>query len=225
MADTLETQFAAARLEMVAQIALHVSFASEQIGTRSLAQRVIEAIATVPRHEFVPAEIQVFAYSDQPLPIGFGKTISQPFIVALMTQLLDIQPEDRVLEIGTGLGYHAAVLARLAKTVYTVEIIQELAREAEDNLRGQSYTNIMNRIGDGSYGWAEHAPFDKIVVAAAPELIPPSLLNQLKAGGKMVVPAGIENAQQLVLVEKDDTGSTHTKEILPVVFAPLITTH
>ena len=180
---------------------------------------------SVPRHEFVPPELQVFAYMDQPLPIGYGKTISQPFMIALMTDLLDIQAKDSVLEVGTGLGYHTAVLANLARAVYSVEIIQELARDAESKLSEQGYTNVELKIGDGSYGWPEHSPFDKIIVTAAPELIPASLLNQLKPGGKMVLPAGIKDAQQLMLVDKDAKGSLKIKEVLGVIFTPLITTH
>ena len=146
-------------------------------------------------------------------------------MVALMTDLLDIQAKDSVLEVGTGLGYHTAVLANLARAVYSVEIIQELARDAESKLSEQGYTNVELKIGDGSYGWPEHSPFDKIIVTAAPELIPASLLNQLKPGGKMVLPAGIKDAQQLMLVDKDAKGSLKIKEVLGVIFTPLITTH
>lgn len=225
MTDNDDAQFTALRQEMVRQIARHTELVSERTGRTALAERVMEAMASVPRHEFVPAPLRVFAYLDQPLPIGFGKTISQPFIVALMTDLLDPQPEDRVLELGTGLGYQAAVLASLVQIVYSVEIIDDLAREAERRLQETGYDNIVLRIGDGSSGWRAHAPFDKIIVTAAPELIPTALLNQLKPGGKMVIPAGLEDAQQLLLVEKDEQGSTTTQEILPVRFSSLIVTH
>jgi protein-L-isoaspartate(D-aspartate) O-methyltransferase len=154
-------------------------------------------------------------------PIGRGRSISQPFIVALMTDLLEIEPTDQVLEIGTGLGYQAAILAALGDTVYTVEIVEELAREAERLLTEQGLDNIHMGIGDGSIGWPENAPFDKILVAAAPELIPTSLLHQLKPGGKMVVPAGIEDAQQLILVDKDLDGRLRTQERLHVRFSAL----
>lgn len=210
---------------MVTQIALHVSYTSELIGRAALADKVIEAIGQVPRHEFVPKELQEFAYLDQPLPIGHGKTISQPFMVALMTDLLDLQPQDRILEIGTGLGYQAAILANLARQVYSVEIIDELASEAAVNLRKLNYQNVELRVGDGSHGWLEHAPFNKMIVTAAPELIPTSLLNQLSPGGKMVVPAGLQDAQQLLLVEKREHGSTEIQELLPVRFTPLIISH
>lgn len=210
---------------MVEQIALHVSYTSELIGRAALGNKVIAVLEDVPRHEFVPEELKGFAYLDQPLPIGYGKTISQPFMVALMTDLLDLQPQDRILEIGTGLGYQAAILANLTRQVYSVEIIEELASEAAENLRELDYHNIEIRIGDGSHGWPEHAPFNKMIVTAAPELIPTSFLNQLSPGGKMVIPAGLQDAQQLLLVEKRENGSTQIQEILPVRFTPLIISH
>jgi protein-L-isoaspartate(D-aspartate) O-methyltransferase len=183
------------------------------------------AMGIVPRPEFVPEPLQAFAYLDQPLPIGFGKTISQPFIVALMTDLLDLQADDRVLEIGTGLGYQAAILAKLAEQIYSIEIIEELSREAEYRLGKLGFGNIELRIGNGSAGWSEQAPFDKIMVTAAPELIPVGLLQQLRPGGKMVIPAGLQDAQQLMLVEKDSRGSLHTQEMLAVRFTPLVLVH
>lgn len=225
MPDFDETQLAVARQEMVEQIALHTSFVSDRIGKSALSERVMGILGAVPRHEFVPAQLRAFAYIDQPLPIGFGKTISQPFIVALMTDLLDVQTHDRILEIGTGLGYQAAILAGLAQRIYTVEIITELAREAEQRLGKQGYGNIEIKIGDGSFGWPEHAPFDKIIVTAAPELIPTALLNQLKPGGRMVIPAGLTEAQQLMLVKKDSQGFVTTEDILPVRFSSLVVTH
>src|SRR5262249_8764656 len=159
------------------------------------------------------------AYANIPLPIGFEKTISQPFIVALMTDLLEIGTEDTVLEIGTGLGYQAAILAQLARKVYSIEIIEELARQPKQRLR--QHTNLELKIANGYHGWSEHAPFDKVIVTAAPDLIPPPLLHQLKAGGKMVIPAGLPDAQQLVLVEKNGNGKVTTKEILQVRFSQL----
>jgi len=225
MVEASESDFTELRRQMVEQITLHTSFVSDKIGKTSLDERIIAIIDDVPRHEFVPEELRRFAYVDAPLPIGHGKTISQPFIVALMTDLLEVQPEDFVLEVGTGLGYQAAILSRLSKKVYSVEIVEELAKEAERRLRKQGYRNIEFGVGDGSSGWPEHAPFDKILVAAAPELIPPSLLNQLKPGGKMVIPAGIEDAQQLMFVEKDESGRLHTQEMLQVRFSPLVIAH
>jgi protein-L-isoaspartate(D-aspartate) O-methyltransferase len=221
----LDNYFTMARQEMVAQIEIHTTMVSDHIHKSALAENVMEVIGAVPRHEFVPAELQTYAYLNQPLPIGFGKTISQPFIVALMTDLLDIQSGDRILEIGTGLGYQAAVLAELAQQIYTVEIIQELAQEAASRLLRQGYYNVAIGVADGSRGWPDHAPYDKIIVTAAPELIPVAFFNQLKTGGKMVVPAGFETAQQLMLVEKDDDGAISTEEILPVRFSPLTVTH
>jgi protein-L-isoaspartate(D-aspartate) O-methyltransferase len=178
-------------------------------------------MGNVPRHEFVPVELQPYAYANIPLPIGFEKTISQPFIVALMTDLLDITSDDTVLEIGTGLGYQAAILAKLARKVYSIELIEELGRQAKQRLRRQGCTNIEVKIANGYHGWSEHAPFDKVIVTAAPDLIPPPLIHQLKAGGKMVIPAGLPDAQQLVLVEKDSNGKVTTKEILQVRFSQL----
>jgi protein-L-isoaspartate(D-aspartate) O-methyltransferase len=155
------------------------------------------------------------------LPIGFDKTISQPLMVAAMTHLLELKANDVVLEIGTGLGYQAAVLAELAGRVYSVEIIDVLAQGAVQRLKGQGYTNVAVRVGNGYSGWPEHAPFDKVIVTAAPDLIPPSLINQLKAGGRMVIPVGLPEAQQLVVAEKDLRGKFMMKEIMPVLFSQL----
>lgn len=181
------------------------------------------ALQTVPRHEFVPAELRAFAYVDSPLPIGFDKTTSQPFIIALMTDVLDPQPGDTVLEIGTGLGYQAAILAELAGQVYSVEIIEELAHSARRRLVDRGVENVRIRVGDGSLGWLEHAPFDKVLVAAAPELIPTALLSQLKSGGRMVIPAGLESAQKLIEVRKSPSGNLKTRELLAVRFSTLMT--
>ncbi len=213
--------YAAARQQMVATITAETIFACASIGKAALDERVMATLGKVPRHEFVPVELQPFAYANVPLPIGFGKTISQPFIVALMSDLLAIDAGDSVLEIGTGLGYQAAVLAELARKVYSVEILEELAEQAKQRLRRQKYTNIELKVGNGYYGWPEHAPYDKIIVTAAPDLIPPPLFDQLKPGGKMVIPAGLADAQRLVLVEKDLTGTLTTTELLPVRFTRL----
>jgi len=214
-----------ARKEMLEGIALHTHLVSEQIRKEALSESVMEAMAAVPRHEFVLHEMRMFAYLDGPLPIGYGKTISQPFMVALMTDLLQVQPDDRVLDVGTGLGYQAAILAKLAKHVYSVDIIDELAKQAAARLEELGYQNVDVRTGDGRKGWASEAPFDKVLVAAASELIPPALLEQLKPGGRMVIPSGLPGSQQLMLVEKNAQGAINTTEILPVLFSPLILVH
>jgi protein-L-isoaspartate(D-aspartate) O-methyltransferase len=179
-------------------------------------------MGTVPRHEFVPERLKGEAYADRPLPIGSGQTISQPFIVALMTDLLHIGKNAAVLEIGTGSGYQAAVLSHLVRRVYTIEIIPALAEAAAEPLRRLGYTNIETRIGDGYYGWEEAAPFDGIVVTAAATGIPPPLLRQLKPGGRMVIPVGAPFAlQYLTLVELDAERRATTRQLLPVAFVPL----
>ncbi len=218
-----ETYIEELRRQMLADIASHTAFAKEFIGKDSLDARVMGAMAQVPRHEFVPLELQLYAYADTPLPIGFDKTISQPFIVALMTDLLDPQETDVVLEIGTGLGYQAAILSRLVHKVYSLEIIEELSTQASKRLQRLEYDNVETRLGDGYYGWPERAPFDKIIVTAAPDLIPPPLLNQVKRGGKVVIPAGLSESQKLIVVEKDPAGRIATRELLPVRFSQLET--
>ncbi len=225
MAESTESQLGDLRREMVEQVATHATIAGDQTGRELLDDRVLTAMRKVPRHAFVPKPLKPLAYIDSPLPIGFGKTISQPFIVALMLDLLQPQPDDRVLEVGTGLGYQAAVLGDLVAAVYTVEIISELAGEATTRMGELGYTNVQIRVGDGGQGWPDHAPFDKVIVAAAPELMPAPLLNQLKPGGRMVIPAGIPDVQQLMLVEKDDRGRIDTTEVLPVRFAPMVVSH
>lgn len=214
-----EDEFAELRRLMVAEIAAEAVFASGETGKAALDPRVLEAMARVPRHEFVPLELRPYAYANTPLPIGCDKTISQPYICALMTDLLQLEPRDRVLEIGTGLGYQAAVLAGLVGAVYSVEIIPELHEQAERRL--SPLANVELRLGNGFYGWPEHAPFDKIIVTAAPDLVPPSLLQQLKPGGRMVIPAGLQDAQKLMLVEKDRSGKTGMREVLRVRFSLL----
>ncbi len=216
-----EPDFSALRQTMLAEIAAKTIYDSARLGKAALDPRVMNAMAKVPRHEFVLLELRPFAYADRPLPSGFDKTISQPFIVAVMTDLLDLQPTDTVLEIGTGLGYQTAILAELAKHVYTMEIIEELAIQGRQRLARQGHENVSIRIGNGCGGWPEHAPFDKVMVTAAPELIPAPLIYQLKAGGKMVIPAGLPGEQQLILLEKDDSGSVSTREIFPVRFSLL----
>jgi protein-L-isoaspartate(D-aspartate) O-methyltransferase len=208
------------RREMVAGIRAITDHVAAQIGKSTLDKRVLGALAKIPRHEFVPIEVQQYAYLNRPLPIGFDKTISQPLMVAVMTDLLELKPNDVVLEIGTGLGYQAAVLAELCGKVYSVEIIDELAQRATERLRRQGHANVEVRAGNGYSGWPEHAPFDKVIVTAAPDLVPPPLINQLKAGGRMVIPVGLPDAQQLVLAEKDLSGRMTVTEIMPVLFSP-----
>jgi len=220
--DDLEATFAALRDLMVAEIRLHALAASEALGGRGISDRVMNVMRAVPRHRYVPPELRAFAYYDSPLPIGHDKTISQPFIVALMTELLEVAPTDRVLDVGTGLGYQAAVLAELAATVYTVEIVLELGHEAERIHESLGYRNIVHRIGDGSGGWEAQAPFDKILVAAAPELIPEKLILQLAPGGRMVIPAGRPDAQQLYLLERTPEGQTRSEAVLGVRFSSLV---
>src|SRR5215470_12245057 len=209
------------RREMVAAIRAIAEHIADELGKPALDERVLRAMAQVPRHEFVPIEVQSYAYLNRPIPIGFDKTISQPLMVAVMTDLLELKPDDVVLEIGTGLGYQSAVLAELASRVYSVEIIDELAQRAMRRLKRQGYTNVEVRIGNGYAGWPEHAPFDKVMVTAAPDLIPPPLIYQLKPGGRMVVPVGMPDAQQLVVAEKDLNGRMTMKQIMPVRFSLL----
>lgn len=216
-----EDIFEPLRRQMVEQIAAETGMLANQLGRSTLADRVIEVMGRVPRHTFVPAEVQPFAYLNTPLPIGHGKTISQPFIVALMTDLLDVREDTVVLEIGTGFGYQAAILAELARQVYSVEIIEGIAAQGKKRLTSLGYKNIALRLGNGALGWPEHAPYDRIMVTAAPDLIPPSLLQQLKPLGKMVIPTGIPDQQQLLLVEKNEQGRISTREILAVRFSEL----
>jgi protein-L-isoaspartate(D-aspartate) O-methyltransferase len=218
-----DEHFAILRRHMVEVIGIYVDLAGDEIGKSALDERVMTAMGRVPRHTFVPAPLTGHAYQDMPLPIGFDKTISQPFIVAVMTDLLEPRPDDVVLEIGTGLGYQAAILGQLVRRVWSVEIIEELAVEAEARLRRLGYDNIGIHIGDGSIGWAEHAPYDKIIVTAAAELVPPALLHQLKPGGRMVLPTGLTEDQKLTVVEKDAAGRTRLRELMSVRFSLLET--
>jgi protein-L-isoaspartate(D-aspartate) O-methyltransferase len=182
--------------------------------------RVLAAMGKVPRHEFVPVEMRSHAYSDGPLPIGYGQTISQPYIVAFMTEKLEPKPTDRVLEIGTGSGYQAAVLAELVAEVYTIEIIEPLAQRAEVELKRLSYTNVHVRAGDGYKGWPEAAPFDAIIVTCAPEKVPQPLIEQLKDGGRMIIPVGGAGDQELVLLHKRGD-KLEKRAVLPVRFVPM----
>jgi protein-L-isoaspartate(D-aspartate) O-methyltransferase len=181
---------------------------------------VLAAMRTVPRHEFVPLDQRAAAYDDRPLPIGDGQTISQPYIVALMTEVLELSPGNRVLEIGTGSGYQAAVLAELTDQVYTIEIVESLGKKAGETLERLGYDRVQLRIGDGYSGWSEHAPYDAIIVTCAPESIPQPLVDQLAEGGRMVIPVGPQYSQQLVLVVKEK-GEIHQQDIIPVLFVPM----
>jgi protein-L-isoaspartate(D-aspartate) O-methyltransferase len=209
--EPAQDEFRERRLAMVEQ----------QIRARDVEDaRVLDAMRTVPRHRFVPADLAAFAYDDRPLPIGRGQTISQPYIVAYMTELLQVRPQHRVLEIGTGSGYQAAVLAKLAAEVYTIEIVADLAREAEETLKELGITNVHVKEGDGYAGWPERAPFDRIMVTAAPEQIPRPLVDQLAAGGRLVIPVGEKHETQwMTVVEKTANGVVQRKTI-PVAFVP-----
>lgn len=223
MKEMGEEHYAILRRHMVEVIAMQVELASEEIGKAALDERVMAAMRRVPRHLFVPEQLAAYAYHNMPLPIGFDKTISQPFLVALMTDLLDCTAEDSVLEIGTGLGYQAAVLAELAGRVWTVEVVEEFATAADALLRRLGYTNIGIRTGDGSRGWKEHAPFDKIMVTAAADRVPPALAEQLKPGGRMVMPLGPPTMQSLTVVDKDAGGRVTSRGLIPVRFTQLET--
>jgi protein-L-isoaspartate(D-aspartate) O-methyltransferase len=216
-----ESLFEKLREHLIGEIQAEAMATASYTGRASFGREVLAAVARVPRHEFVPVELQQYAYLNRPLPIGFDKTVSQPYIVALMTDMLDLEPTDVVLEVGTGAGYQAAILGDLAKRVYSVDIIEELAHDAEKRLRRLGYTNIEVRVGNGYYGWAEHGPYDKIIVTAACDLVPPPLMAQLKPGGRMIIPTGIPEQQALTLVEKSSAGSLSTRDLLPVRFSEL----
>jgi len=214
--------FAAERQRMVQDISALVRETRAETGKPAFDERVMAVMARVPRHEFVPADQVAAAYRNRPLPIGHGQTISQPYIVALMTDLARTEPDHKVLEVGTGSGYQAAVMAHLASAVYTIEIVEPLGVQAAQRLKTLGYTNVQVRLGDGYYGWEEHAPYDAILVTAAASHIPPPLIRQLKAGGRMVIPVGAAfMVQHLMLVEKNLDGTVSTRQILPVAFVPL----
>ena len=223
MNQITEEHFAVLRRQMVEVIAIYAELASEELGKTALDQRVMAAMERVPRHHFVPESLAAAAYHDTPLPIGFDKTISQPFIVAVMTDLLGPRPGETVLEIGTGLGYQTAVLAQLVRQVWSVEIVEEFALEAAARLRQLGCANVGIRVGDGSRGWAEHAPFDKILVTAAADLTSPALIEQLKPGGRLVLPMGSDLVQKLTVVDKDVAGHVTLRELISVRFSRLET--
>src|SRR5215212_8291715 len=223
MKPMTEEHLAVLRRHMVEAVAIHADLLEEELGKAALDARVLEAMLRVPRHLFVPAPLAALAYQDTPLPIGFGKTISQPFMCALMTDLLAPGPQDTVLEVGTGLGYQTAVLAELSGRVWSVEIVEEFAAAAEARLDRLGYTGVGIRVGDGSRGWAERAPFDKVLVAAAAERVPPALLEQLKPGGRLVLPLGSAEGQRLTVMDKDASGYPTSRALIPVRFGRLET--
>jgi protein-L-isoaspartate(D-aspartate) O-methyltransferase len=208
---------------MLDDIREEVRITRHMIRRHALADEVMGAMAEVPRHQFVPAALRGRAYDNGPLPIGHGQTISQPYIVALMIDMIAPRPEHRVLEIGAGCGYQAAVLSRLVKQVYSLEIVESLGLDARDRLQRMGYDNVEIGIGNGFRGWPEHAPYDGIIVAAAPERVPPALVEQLRPGGRMAVPVGGQwHGQDLVQVVKDEEGEVSVQSILPVAFVPMI---
>jgi len=220
-ANADEADDAVARAAMVDEVHFYATLARDS-GEEALNEDVMRSLGTVERHEFVPARQKPFAYENRPLPIGHGQTISQPYIVALMTDLIEPGRDDVVLEIGTGSGYQAAILAKLVKHVYSIEIIEALADEATARLGRLGYNNVTTKLGDGYYGWEEYAPFDAIVVTAAGSHVPPSLIQQLRPGGRMIIPVGGRfMTQQLLLLEKTDDDEIITRQIAAVRFVPL----
>ena len=221
-----QDDFVAQRRQMVDEISALAQETGTETGRPAFDTRVMAAMSKVPRHRFVPPDQERAAYRNRPLPIGFGQTISQPYIVALMTDLMNVRPDQAVLEIGTGSGYQAAILAELAQVVCTIEIIEPLARQAEEHLQQQGYARARTRVGDGYYGWEECGPFDSIIVTAAASHVPAPLIRQLKPGGRMVIPVGAPFlTQHLLLVEKNRDGTIVTRQVLPVRFVPLTGKH
>jgi protein-L-isoaspartate(D-aspartate) O-methyltransferase len=217
---------AAQRQQMVDEITAVARSAAAESGKPTISSGVMAALNKVPRHRFVPPDQERAAYENRPLPIGYGQTISQPYIVALMTDFMRVEPHHAVLEIGTGSGYQAAILAELARSVCTIEIVEPLAVEADRRLRQQGYTRVRTKVGDGYYGWEDCGPFDSIIVTAAASHVPPSLIRQLKSGGRMVIPIGTAFlTQQLMLVDKNADGTLVTRQVLPVRFVPLTGGH
>jgi len=216
-------RYAKARRRLVETIGEEARETRRWTGRAAFADTVLEAIGRVPRHEFVAEGDEVAAYVNRPRAIGHGQTISQPYIVALMTDMLDLQGDERVLEIGTGSGYQAAVLAELVAEVFTIEIVEALGLQARERFRQLGYDNIRVRIGDGYAGWPAEAPFDAVMVTAAPERIPEALVEQLKPGGRMILPIGrAHDRQTLTLIVKDRQGRTRITDVLPVAFVPMV---
>ena len=226
VAMTAEPNYAVERRQMIGTIEAHVRETSFAIDRDHIGSRVLEVMGAIPRHEFVPEDLREASYEDRPLPIGYGQTISQPFIVALMTDILSVDRTSVVLEVGTGSGYQAAVAAALARQVYTIEIIPELAHRAADRVRQLGYANVAVRIGDGYFGWQDAGPFDGVIVTAAAGHIPPALLQQLKPGGRMVIPVGPPlGLQHLTVVERSSDSRVRTRQLFPVKFVPLAGQH
>jgi len=212
--------------QMLKEIVREAGYTRALIGKSAFDERVMEAMAEVPRHEFVPDELRSQAYINSPLPIGCGQTISQPYIVALMTDLLETRPDMVILEVGTGSGYQTAVLSNLVRRVYSLEIVQPLQRQAAERLAALGYDNVVCGEGDGYFGWEAFAPFDGIIVTAAAGEVPEPLIQQLKAGGRMVIPLGYPfSAQELMLLEKRAEGDVSLRDVLSVVFVPLTGDH
>lgn len=212
--------------KMLADIDMEVHYTREYIGKDALSPTVLEAMRKVPRQAFLPADMRRLAYANGPLPIGYGQTISQPYIVALMTDLLNLNKDFVVLEVGTGSGYQAAVLAELVKQVYTTEIIEELAVAAQQRLQHLNYSNVTVKLCDGYFGWSQYAPYDGIIVTAAASSVPPALIEQLKPNARLVIPVGEPHRyQELMVIVKDVKGQLHSKEILGVAFVPLTGDH
>lgn len=222
----LDKHYKAQRKKMLEVIKEDVKETSAYLGFKHLDKNVVNAMDTVLRHKFVPFISRYSAYDNRPLPIGYGQTISQPYIVAIMTNLLELKSSDTVLEIGTGSGYQAAILSKIAKKVYTIEIIEPLGIKAKKRLQELEYDNIDVRIGDGYFGIKDEAPFDAIIVTAAAGHVPPPLIKQLKPGGRMIIPVGSSFfLQNLVLIKKDKNNRLLIKQILPVAFVPLTGSH
>jgi len=220
--STPQDAYAKERGQMVADIAAMARATAFETSRPKFAEGVMAAMGRVPRHKLVPVEQVPYAYENRPLPIGHGQTISQPYIVALMTDLLEPKPTDVVLEIGTGSGYQAAVLAELVAKVYTIEIVEPVGKRATEQIAALGYKNVVTRIGDGYDGWPQAAPFDGIVVTAAAPHVPQALVDQLKPGGRLVIPVGAQwQVQELLVIEKRSDGSTATKRTIPVRFVPL----
>ncbi len=218
--------FAMQRQLLVKQIESEVKATSLYLDKEALDPKVMQVIASVPRHLFVPEHQRSYAYENRPLPIGYGQTISQPYIVAIMTDLLKINKQSKVLELGTGSGYQAAILSQLVDQVFSIEIVEQLGKKAKERLARLGYDNVQVKIGDGYYGWEEHAPFDAIIVTAAASHIPPPLIKQLKEGGNMIIPVGTAfMTQQLLLINKQQDGKIVSKQILPVRFVPVTGKH
>lgn len=223
MKPLTEEHLAIFRRHMVEVVDVHFDLLSDEIGRPRMGERLRSALLKVPRHLFAPLELAAVAYQDAPLPIGFNKTISQPFIAALMIDLLDVQARDTVLEVGTGFGYQAALLAELAHQVWSVEVVEEFVEIAQSRMDALGYGNVTLRVGDGARGWQDVAPFDKILVTAAAREVPRALLDQLRPGGRLIIPLGDEDAQQISLIEKDVDREVTTREIMPARFTRLET--